>query len=166
MSLLLVLAAGAGGWPSSSSGHAEPPAALDRSWLYPAADDLYGLLGVKPKAGGWRLRGAWRGKCVQLLQRSDSDDGFAFFEAAQAWDVLGDAERRREYDEGGSRLRQVTAWRLLRRRKRAAAAEETALRRCDSRLKIGKKSIFGNLFPLIFIRCARASIHFIMVYNF
>jgi hypothetical protein len=38
------------------------------------------------------------------------------------------------------------AWRLLRRRKRAAAAEETALRRCDSRLKIGKKSIFGIIY--------------------
>ena len=84
------------------------------SFYAASSEDLYSLLGVQRRAGKRRIRWAFRNKCVQKLRRLDDHNLAAFFEMARAWDVLGDPERRREYDTGGSRLRQETAWRLLR----------------------------------------------------
>lgn len=89
-------------------------AAIWSSFYAASSEDLYTLLGVQRRAGKRRIRWAFRSKCVQKLRRLDDLNLAAFLEMARAWDVLGDPERRREYDTGGSRLRQETAWRLLR----------------------------------------------------
>jgi len=101
------------------------------SFYAASSEDLYTLLGVQRRAGKRRIRWAFRSKCVQKLRRLDDLNLADFLEMARAWDVLGDPERRREYDTGGSRLRQETAWRLLRlpALKKLVAAEAMQPRR-------------------------------------
>ena len=106
--------AGCNAWPALPP-HTKEAALEHWSSFYAASsEDLYGLLGVPRKAGKRSLRWAFRSRCVQKLRRSADSELSDFFEMARAWDVLGDPDRRREYDTGASRLRQETAWRLLR----------------------------------------------------
>ena len=61
--------------------------------------DYYDVLGVSPDAGADEIKRAYR----QLARRyhpdiSGDERGTAFLEAARAYDVLNDPERRRDYD--------------------------------------------------------------------
>mmetsp|Transcript_7322 Transcript_7322/g.14640 ORF Transcript_7322/g.14640 Transcript_7322/m.14640 type:complete len:497 (+) Transcript_7322:56-1546(+) len=129
--LLVVAYCRGDAWPALPP-HTKEAAIEHWSSFYAASsEDLYTLLGVQRRAGKRRIRWAFRSKCVQKLRKLDELDLNDFFEMARAWDVLGDPERRREYDTGGSRLRQETAWRLLRlpALKKLVAVEATQPRR-------------------------------------
>jgi molecular chaperone DnaJ len=68
------------------------------------ADELYKTLGVSKKATDEEIKKAYRKLARQYHPDRNPDDAEAeekFKEISAAYDVLGDPEKRREYDEGG-----------------------------------------------------------------
>jgi molecular chaperone DnaJ len=68
------------------------------------ADELYKTLGVSKKATDEEIKKAYRKLARQYHPDRNPDDAAAeekFKEISAAYDVLGDAEKRKEYDEGG-----------------------------------------------------------------
>ena len=67
--------------------------------------DLYGTLGVDRKASADEIKKAYRKLARENHPDANPDDKRAeerFKEISAAYDVLGDAEKRKEYDAGGS----------------------------------------------------------------
>jgi molecular chaperone DnaJ len=86
------------------------------------SDDLYGVLGVDPAASSGVIKAAYR----TLVKRHHPDAGGdqeAMRTINAAWEVLGDGERRREYDRRRSRSAAPAA------PARATPAETTAAAR-------------------------------------
>jgi molecular chaperone DnaJ len=68
------------------------------------ADDLYEILGVSKKATDEEIKKAYRKLARKYHPDRNPDDAAAeekFKEVQGAYDVLSDAEKRKEYDEGG-----------------------------------------------------------------
>jgi molecular chaperone DnaJ len=68
------------------------------------ADELYKTLGVSKKATDEEIKKAYRKLARQYHPDRNPDDAEAeerFKEISAAYDVLGDPEKRKEYDEGG-----------------------------------------------------------------
>lgn len=69
------------------------------------SDDYYGLLGVSPNASGDEIKKAYRRLARQFHPDTNPDDQEAerrFKEVAQAYEVLGEPERRAQYDRFGA----------------------------------------------------------------
>jgi molecular chaperone DnaJ len=69
------------------------------------ADELYKTLGVSKKASDEEIKKAYRKLARQYHPDRNPDDAAAeekFKEISAAYDVLGDPEKRKEYDEGGA----------------------------------------------------------------
>jgi molecular chaperone DnaJ len=68
------------------------------------ADELYKTLGVSKKASDEEIKKAYRKLARKYHPDRNPDDTEAeekFKEISAAYDVLGDPEKRKEYDEGG-----------------------------------------------------------------
>lgn len=62
--------------------------------------DYYGQLGVSPTASPDEVKSGWRAAAFALHpDRNPGSDGAAFRAAAEAWEFLGDTERRARYDK-------------------------------------------------------------------
>ena len=84
------------------------------------ASDYYKTLGVDKKASQEEIKKAYRKLARQYHPDTNKDAGprSASRQISEAYDVLGDADKRKKYDRGGS----VFARRQSVRRRRAAAA--------------------------------------------
>lgn len=65
------------------------------------AEDLYSTLGVKPDAAQEQIAKRYRKLASQLHPDKPTGDKDAFKQVALAYEVLGDPDRRKRYDETG-----------------------------------------------------------------